>query len=239
MKLLQILYETTVISVKRDMENYFDECMTKYFPEYKNKFDRPNFDIKKHRSRGGWFSSDNTIWLNSVYMNTDFRGTIFHETIHYIQFHTYSRQQYNSAPNGGHDHFFISMMNKINAAEGSEVVSIRIEAVDYSAKEYSVGGVKFKDGTYYMAKLKHNDDEKEIGIMHDNRNSDIERLKNVAKRYGSVEIFVFRTTDGKLLTQLGKQTSKGFTFAVMKDKEDNVPNIKNFIELANKNIIHV
>lgn len=154
---------------KSNMKTWFDECIRKYFPEFKNKvgsdWEYPTFEIKTDKNRAGWhkcsFSRSSgkainpTIGLNPDFLNHTARNITFHETIHYVQANTYGYTKFANAANGGHDAYFIQMMNKINASEGPNYITVKqeMEALDNKEtnKSFWVYGVMTSDKEFGFA----------------------------------------------------------------------------------------
>lgn len=167
MKLRNILEEGKYDVHKSNMKTWFDECIRKFFPEFKNKigseWEYPTFEIKTDKNRAGWFKCsfmrdkviNPIIGINPDFVEYTAKNITFHETIHYVQGNTYGYTRYAHASNGGHDSFFIEKMNSINAVEGSGFVTIKQETQSMADKDtnktFWVYGVLMADGDFAFA----------------------------------------------------------------------------------------
>ena len=167
MKLRKLLNEGKYDVSKQNMKIWFEECIKKYFSEYKDRigteFFYPTFEIKTDQKRAGWFKSSfigdkpitPVIGLNPDFIEHTAKNIVFHETIHYIQANTYGYTKYKLASNGGHDSFFIEKMNKINSIEGKDFITIKQEtqslANKSTSKTFWVYGILTHDGTFAFA----------------------------------------------------------------------------------------
>jgi hypothetical protein len=130
MKLLTILQEMSRGDAHSRLTSHFLDCSRKYFSQYTGKFPAPKILIKPNMGGGrksGEFNPNN----NSITINADTalgeissKATMYHETIHYFIYHLYGGRSWEYMYKAGHGPTFVEWMNKINAGEGEEVVSI-------------------------------------------------------------------------------------------------------------------
>lgn len=164
MKLWDILQEAKYDIHKSNMKIWFDECIRKFFPEFKNKigseWEYPTFVIKTDKNRAGWFKCsfikdkvvNPIIGINPDFVEYTAKNITFHETIHYVQANTYGYTRYAFVSNGGHDSFFIEKMNSINSIAGSGFVTVKQETQSLGDKDtnkiFWVYGVMMLDGDF-------------------------------------------------------------------------------------------
>lgn len=224
MKLMDILLEAKWDNVKSQMKQHFNDCSRKYFKEHHGKFPIPDFQVKSHGRRAGWFSAsyvgdrkDGVITINPDFLDNerDFKGIIYHETIHYYQFFTYSRAQYKYASDGGHDSYFMDMMNKINAGEGNKLITVQQEVghIKKSATgSFWVYGIKTKNGDYAFAWTKRKNDKL------------IDRIKSNMKYSDYTNPVAFETDEFKY--KIGSVSGDKVKFAIPIDQ--NIPDLSQY-----------
>lgn len=170
MNLRNIIEASKYDTSKSQMKQWFIQCISKYFPQHKpdvgNDWEMPTFLIKTDKKRAGWFQCsfkgdivvNPVITVNPDFVHSTMRNIVFHETIHYVQANVYGYTKYRLAQNGGHDSFFIEMMNKINSGEGQGFVTVKQDSQQLSGnKEFWVYGVKTTRGEFgFLSTAKQN-----------------------------------------------------------------------------------
>ncbi len=172
MKLISIyeslIQESGYGNIKSLTEKYFNECMNKYFSEYKKymgEWEIPIFKVRSGTATAGLYSyiPTKTNLLNqAITMNPDIaangddmvRRVAFHETIHYVQMNLAVRRldpyPDRKVTNNGHDGFFHEMMGKINSKEGSNYITVKQDSseIQVSNKEFYVYGFETNTGQF-------------------------------------------------------------------------------------------
>ena len=222
MKLRNIIEASKYDVSKIQMKQWFIQCITKYFFFYLsdlgNDWEMPTFLIKTHKSRAGWFQCsfkgdivvNPVITVNPNFVHSTARNIVFHETIHYVQANTFGNRKYSMMANGGHDSFFIEMMNKINSGEGQGFVTVKQDTQQLSGnKEFWVYGVKTTRGEFgFLSTAKQNLPvlnalKKGLGVRYDDvYEFKTDKLKykigSVSKRGMSLGVPIIQPTDEEL-----------------------------------------
>jgi len=238
MKLLEIyksiLTEADLNAIKKNTEQYFNQCMAKYFSEYRGKMSEwgiPTFKVRSGTQNAGLFSYVPNIGKlsnQSITMNPDIavngellRQVAFHETIHYVQTNLSVRRlsPYEDGKRTSiHDAYFIEMMNKINSGEGSNYVTVKQDAAEIlvASKEFYVYGFEDDNGRVATVWSPTENSKLHNWLMHTGK----EKYKN---------IFQFKTDDYYFKTSSSKLKGGTMKFTVV-EKADK-------IELCKKNFI--
>lgn len=116
-------------------------------PDWKDNWVYPDLQVKSLKGRGSTGICQTSrikrngqivmpiIAVSPEYIKTDGRSIVFHETIHYVQAYTYTPIEHKYMSNGGHDSFFKEMMNKMNAVEGENYITIEYDQTTKSDSE--------------------------------------------------------------------------------------------------------
>jgi len=171
MKLISI-YEALVQesgygNIKSLTEKYFNECMSRYFQEYKSSMEEwgiPVFKVRSGTATAGLFSyipAKGRLMNQAMTMNPDIaangddmlRRVVFHETIHYVQTNLSIRRlppYQDGKSTDDHDKYFTDMMGKINSGEGQDYVTVKQDAtnIKVSSKEIYVYGIETNSGDF-------------------------------------------------------------------------------------------
>lgn len=171
MKLISI-YETLVLeagygNIKSLTEKYFNECIDRYFQEYRSNMGEwgiPVFKVRSGTATAGLFSyipAKGRLMNQSITMNPDIaangddmlRRVVFHETIHYVQTNLSIRRlppYQNGKSTDGHDSYFSEMMIRMNSVEGRDYVTVTQDAtsIKVSSKEIYVYGIETNSGDF-------------------------------------------------------------------------------------------
>jgi hypothetical protein len=226
-KLRSLFFEQLVEANRAEsvqqIRKWFYECMEKYFPEYKAKIgselQEPKFEVRSIKSVGLYSSlkykdgkvGDPKIILHPNFIDTDGRSTTFHETIHYIQSYYYNYNEFKRSVRiyGGHDAFFDSWMNKMNAVEGDGYIDV--EATHDKYKD-----VKTVRKFWVYAYLA---DSGDLRVTHTKRfNEKIKVWLLRMKSNGNAEkVYMFETDEYKY--QLGKISSGSVWVGVIENPD--------------------
>lgn len=217
MKLMNIFESLLVETNASLIEKYFNECISRHFPEYRkyvgSDWPIPKFRLRSGTKNAGVFSfipTGKTPLNQTLTINTDFAGEkflrsiVFHETIHYVQANLsgmklppYDANRYKV----DHDAYFMDMMRKINSVEGENYITIKQDAgqLDVASKPFFVYGFVTHKNQYAYA-------WSTIPVQEMSK-----WLKNVAiEKYKS--IFEFETSDYYFKTGKQKFTKSSFSF---------------------------
>ena len=229
-----LLTEADLNAIKKNTEQYFNQCMAKYFSEYRGKMSEwgiPTFKVRSGTQNAGLFSYVPNIGKlsnQSITMNPDIaangellRRVAFHETIHYVQTNLSVRRlpPYEDGKRTSvHDAYFIEMMNKINSGEGSNYVTVKQDAVEIlvASKEFYVYGIEDDKGRFAT-------------VWSPTENSTMYNwlIRTGKEKYEN--IFQFKTDDYYFKTSLSKFTRGSIKFALVENADK--------IELCKKNFI--
>ncbi len=217
MKIKKLLFEKKHDITKNQMQKWFNECMRKFFNQYIDEgWSSPSFEVKTDKNRAGWYKCsfkgneviNPIIGLNSDFIEHTARNIIFHETIHYVQSNVYTYHQYKYASNSGHDAFFIEYMNKINAVEGKDFVTVKQDTKDLD----TVSGGK----NFWVYAIKTHGNEFGFAYSITERPNVLDYLKKQKKLNKYKQIYVFPSN--KFKYKIGLITKTSIKFRIPSDQ---------------------
>lgn len=205
MKLIDIyeslIQESGYGNIKSLTEKYFNECMDRYFPEYKkymSEWGIPVFKVRSGTATAGLFSyipNKGKLSNQSITMNPDIaangddmvRRVTFHETIHYVQTNLSIRRlpPYENGKNTDHhDKYFNDMMGKINSEEGKDYVTVKqdSEGIQVSSKEIYVYGIETNRGDF-------------ASVWSPTQSEELEKWLMTTAKAKYKNVFYFKTND--------------------------------------------
>lgn len=222
MKLKWLLLEKKHDVTKNQMKLWFNECMRKFFNKHYdkigNEWPMPVFEVKSNKTRAGWYMCsfkgdavvNPVIGLNPDFLDHAAKNIIFHETIHYVQSNEYSYYQFSQASNKGHDTFFTEYMNKINAVEGADFVTVKQDTANLDVvsggKEFWVYGIKTHKNEFGFA---YSATERPNVVEHLKKQKSINKYK---------QIYAFKSN--KFKYKIGSITKTGIKFGVPNEQEN-------------------
>jgi predicted SprT family Zn-dependent metalloprotease len=163
-KIRQLLFESVN---KQKIEELFNECIEKYFPELRDT-PKPKFSIMSNPKKSGNYKtkysfvrtptghggyinrpyvSEETIEINrDLFVSPEkLKSVVWHEAIHYAEEHMGESRKTNKLPKWikqevDHSGFFKQHMERINQQEGYKMISVTDEYIQgqESASEYFV-----------------------------------------------------------------------------------------------------
>lgn len=180
--------------LRADAMRHYKTCITKYFPKYKNSVSLPTIKILKNystigRRKGGSYNyGTHTITVDGdIASNPELlQSVMYHETIHVMQYVIDGGIDWKKEREGYHGSDFIAHMQRINAGEGKELVTVRMSADSTTklkvTKPFYVYVIKEK--TMFLVAWSSKFSEKII-----------DSCKWKAKQRNALGIFYFETTD--------------------------------------------
>lgn len=231
MNLLDILVETKADNL-RAIEQYFNDCMDEFYPEYRKYIDNgdfvyPGFIIKKMSGKvglcRGYIKPLQGIWKVEIAIHSDYAGIpdvsrsiVYHETIHYIQFllKDNNLEPYKNK-SISHDSFFKSEMDRMNSKLGTDFVKQTEDTSDYQLE---------KDLFIYLVDYREAEPKGKydyVAAFSRTENKVFERKRlDILKNFAGAKFYKFKTRNMAWMYTVLEAT-KGMSIFIPSDLKDN------------------